>query len=460
MKHPAMLVLLVGAAVVEAQDFAYRIELAVTGERAAYRAALPPEVHRGVTRADFADVRVVNGAGEAVPFTLVSGAPRAQAADLRVTPPLFPVFRESGDAPAKLDLQVRQNADGTLISLATSSGKPAAGAPRPAAYWLVDTSLLKLPMRGLKLEWRADQQLMAGLRVEAGDDLASWRTLAGRAPLVDLNAGAQSLRQDTVEFAPVRARYLRLTLESQGAPVRFDAVNVMLAGEAPEPPRARVSAVGTAAGAQDIEFDLGGAFAVERVGFGLPQQNTLAPAEILVRDDPGAAWRPLARTVVYRLAAPVAGGDALLSPPHPVGTTVARYWLLRLDPKSGGVGAGAVRLEADYAARHVVFVARGAGPFGIEYGRRARAGEKPASAGPSLALPTLLPGYREGDEWKLPEASTGKVVAVNPGAVDKTLASEFDLKKSALWAMLVAAVLVLGAMAWRLLRDSPPSKKE
>ena len=120
----------------------------------------------------------------------------------------------------------------------------------------------------------------------------------------------------------------------------------------------------------------------------------------------------------------------------------------------------AVRLEADYATRHVVFVARGAGPFGIEYGRRARAGEKPASAGPSLALPTLLPGYREGDEWKLPEAAIGKVVAVNPGAVDKTLASEFDLKKSALWAMLVVAVLILGAMAWRLLRDSPPSKKE
>ena len=110
------------------------------------------------------------------------------------------------------------------------------------------------------------------------------------------------------------------------------------------------------------------------------------------------------------------------------------------------MGSGEVRLEAGYAQRHVVFVARGAAPFRIEYGQRVAAGERDARRGAGLALATLLPGYREGDEWRLPEASAGAVTTLNPEAGRSTLATELDLKKLALWSVLLLAAIAIAAL--------------
>ena len=68
-------------------------------------------------------------------------------------------------------------------------------------------------------------------------------------------------------------------------------------------------------------------------------------------------------------------------------------------------------------------------------------------------MATLLPGYREGDEWRLPEASAGAVTTLNPEAVRSTLATELDLKKLALWSVLLLAVLLLAFFAFRLMRS-------
>ena len=441
----------------QGQEFAYRAELSATWGQAAYRVALPAEVQRGATRADLADLCVTNGAGETLPFAIISGGARVATVEEGVALPAFPVVRSASDTTERLELQVRRSADGSLLSIASASGPRSVGGTTPA-YWLVDASRLTRPVRALTLVWQGEPSLSAALRVEASEDLAQWRTLAERAPLVDLRVGGQRLRQDRVEFAPASARYLRLTVDAQGGAVPdFSSVTAVTAGDRADPPWDRVTATGKGIGALEYAFDLGGAFTVERVDFRLPQQNALAPAEILVRDQPAAPWRPLARTVVYRLAPKAAGADDLRSPPTPLVPTAARYWLLRLDPHSGGVGAGEVRMEADYAVRHVVFVARGAAPFRIEYGRRATAGERARQGPAALALPALLPGYREGDEWRLPVAVAGAAVTRNPGAVEPTLATEFDIRKAMLWAVLVAAVLALGGIAYRLLRGAGPA---
>jgi hypothetical protein len=438
-----------------AEDYAYRVELATSGNQPAWRAALPAEVHRGVVRADFADLRVVNGAGEAVPFALLSGGEKPATAQPVLPLPLFPVLRNPAASAAGLDLQVRQSADGTLVSL--SSKAPAVAGASAPAWWIADASQVTEPLGELRLEWAATDGVAASLRIEGGDDLKTWRVLADRAPLVDLRVDGRALRQDRVEFAPARVRYLRLTIDGQGGPLPIiTGLKGVTAVASTEAPRRVVKASGRAAAAQplEVEFDLGGRFAVDRVGFALPQVNTLSPAEILVRDRPADPWRPLTQTVVYRLAPKVRGGDELKSPPITVGPTTARYWLLRLDARGGGVGQGEVGIEAGYAERHVVFVARGAAPFRLEYGQRVGAGERDARSGAALSLMTLLPGYREGDEWRLPEAVSGTVTTVNPDAVRQTLATDLDLKKLALWSVLVAGVLLLGFFAFRLMRGS------
>ena len=216
MKPIIALVLASGAAVAHAQGFAYRLEVTAGPTAPAWRIALPAEVHRGVVRADFTDLRVTNGAGEALPFALVSGDARPSATQVLRPLPLFPVLRQAAAPAAGLDLQVTQRADGTLIAL---SSRPAS-APRATApaYWIADASQISEALRELRLEWAAQEGVTAALRVEGSDDLKSWRTLAERAPLVDLRVDGRSLRQDRVELQPARVRYLRLTVDGQGGP--------------------------------------------------------------------------------------------------------------------------------------------------------------------------------------------------------------------------------------------------
>lgn len=453
MKAIIALALASAAAAAAAQDFAYRMEVTAGPTAPAWRVALPAQVHRGVVRADFADLRVTNGAGEALPFALVSGDARPSAAQVLLPLPLFPVLRDAAAPAAALDLQVTQRADGTLIAL-TSKPSRAPGAPAPA-YWIADASQINETLRELRLAWAAQEGVTAALRVEGSDDLKAWRTLAERAPLVDLQVDGRLLRQDRVELQPARVRYLRLTVDGQGGPApRLSGLTAVPVAATPEPPRLILTAPGRAVPgqAQEIEFDLGGPFAVDRVAFALPQVNTLTPAEILVRDKPTDPWRSLAQTVLYRLAPKTPGGPELTSPPLALGPSSARHWLLRLDSRGGGVGAGEVLLQAGYAQRHVVFVARGAAPFHVEFGQRVAAGERDARRSAGLGLATLLPGYREGDEWRLPEGGAGAVTTINPQAVRSTLATELDLKKLALWSVLLLAVLILAFFAFRLLQ--------
>jgi hypothetical protein len=67
-----MLLLLTGLAVAEAPaDFAFGVPLETSGPQALFQVELPPAVYEGVVRADLADLRVFNAAGEPVPHAFL-----------------------------------------------------------------------------------------------------------------------------------------------------------------------------------------------------------------------------------------------------------------------------------------------------------------------------------------------------------------------------------------------------
>ena len=75
----------------------------------------------------------------------------------------------------------------------------------------------------------------------------------------------------------------------------------------------------------------------------------------------------------------------------------------------------------------------------------------------ALPLSTLLPEFKPGNEFKLPLARLGELVAqqpVEPGLVQQiTEAGAEDRRRWALWAVLGVAVAGLALLAWRLARD-------
>lgn len=468
MKIPVLLLCaLVSAAQAAEQprDFAYGWALDADGSEALYEVTLPAAVYRGTARADLADVRVFNGAGEVVPH---AWRPR-RAAAVETPPaavlPLFPLKAAAGTPVEGVNVRVRKRADGALAVEVATGAKPGKAAQQVVGY-LVEASALERPLRALELDWTPAPDGFAGrLRVEVSDDLAAWRTLVAAAPLVSLEAGGQRLEQKRIELPPQKAKYLRLswTAAETGRPPP------VLTGVRGEPVGRDVPLVREWLAADAVKgdkpgeyvFDLGGRFPADRARFELPQPNTVAQVALLVRDKADQPWRPVARGTVYRLRQ---GGSEITSPDLTFAAAPERYWLLRVDARGGGLGEGLPRLQAGWVPQRLVFAARGAPPFQLAYGNR----EAHAAAFP---IETLIPGYREEAAQTIRAAATRapveqafKVQAVQGGA-QQPLGGEarreaaIDWKRWSLWGALVLGVIVLGAMAWRLSRQlgkAPP----
>ena len=86
------------------------------------------------------------------------------------------------------------------------------------------------PYDGLSFEVpvRSEGDVNARMRVDASDDLASWRTVVASAPLLSLTYNGRRLVREKIEFDPLRKRYLRLTWVTPGAPALTDEHGAVL----------------------------------------------------------------------------------------------------------------------------------------------------------------------------------------------------------------------------------------
>ena len=425
-------------------DYAFGVSLTTEGAGAFHRVELPAAVYEGVAQRDLADLRVFNADGALVPFAWV---PRPASVRERKPPialPLFPLFvdRERRDV-AGLTLNVVRSAAGTSISVVTEDGQPAKGGE--LGGYVLDATALPEPLTALvvALPDAAGAATMR-LKVDASDDLAAWRSVVSDATLVNLEYAGRRLTRDRIEFAPTNAKYLRLSW-SVGRPViDFTAVTGEFGDHAVEAARQWREASGAPVADREgeYEFDLGGAFPVDRIALELREPNSVVPAQLLARATPRDTWQPVASAVFYRLQQPE---GEVTSAPVMVAGGERRYWLLRVDPRSGGLGREAPRLRAGWQPQELVFAARGPGPFMLAYGSRI------ATPG-ALPIATLVPGY---DSAKgLPDSISGARSGepTRLGGADR-LRKPVDTKRWLLWASLALGALMLGWMAWRLSRD-------
>jgi hypothetical protein len=443
-------------------DFAYGIPLEADGKEALYEVTLPVSAYRGIVRADLADVRVFNGAGEVVPHAWRPRRTAGTEAAKPVALTLFPLKAEEGASVDAISIRVRRDAGGGSSIDVTSTGARKGSAKRTVGY-LVDLTKLDSALHAIELGWqRPPDGFAAKLRVDASDDLGSWRTLVSAAPLVDLEVAGQRLQQKRVELPQQKVKYLRLSWVPQGTA----AVLPELASASGEPvdkttEAAREwflaeSAKGEKAG--EYLFDLRGHQPIDRVRLHLPDPNTVVQVELLARDKSEQPWRTITRGVAYRLRR---DGSELTNADLPVGVTTHRYWLLRVDQRGGGVGSGAPKLEAGWVPHTLVFAARGEPPFQLAYGSREA---KPGG----YAIETLIPGYRDASGPRIRAAKAGAQQTINVSSAraleqqqlggEARLKEAIDWKRWSLWGSLVLGVLVLGAMAWRLMRQLDAGK--
>ncbi|HEY6239679.1 MAG TPA: DUF3999 domain-containing protein [Burkholderiales bacterium] len=437
--------------------FAYGIAIHADAREALYRLELPRAVYRGVVRRDLGDLRVFNGAGEVVPHAF---RPRATTEAQKREPvalPFFPLYGEDAKQLDGLSLRVERRPSGTIIKLDERSGKQAS---KKLLAYLVDATALRDPVRALEIEVKSGAAYATNVSVEASDDLSSWRTVAAQAPLLSLQHAGAKLEQRRIEFASRKQKYLRISWGGMPAGSELGALRA-------EPGDARVDVARqweTVAGRAvadktgDYAFDTQGAFPADRLRFELPQANTVVQTQLFSRARSDAPWRPASQGTAYRLRR---DGAEISSPDIAIGQNADRYWLLRVDQKGGGLGAGEPRLLLGWVPNEIVWVARGDPPFTLAYGSR---DAKPSA----YAIESLVPGYRRDADLDAKMASAEQNPATPVKSVEgdtptvlggqRALEERIDVKRWALWAALVLGVAFLGWMAWRLLKQMDKAK--
>jgi hypothetical protein len=417
------------ALLLSAPAWAERFALTGTPGAAYYAVTLGPDVYAHSRDAGLADLRILNGDGEPVPFTI--DAPHDAPPQTRTLQDVRWFATPADDTQKPGAAGVVLGPDGVLRATGTSPAQESVRA------WLLDLSQL----HGAVVVGLPAGDFQGSVLVQASQDLQAWHG-AGNATLFHLTNQGNTLTQERVELTGLRAKYLRLTW--QGKPPVPQSVRVELAAGAPAQPadsgiqwRSGLQPVQTPA-AGDYRFDTGGNFPVERVRVRLPQANTVAQATLYARADAQAPWREVTTTRLFRLAG--AQGEqesAVITVP----ATGERYWRLQVDTRSGGLGAGAPELAVGWRPATVTYAARGNVPFALAVGEVAN--------GSPVVRADLLAGASP----VVATAQLGTATASPPEAM-KNEPPGGTTRQWVLWGALIAAVAVLGGMAWRLFRAS------
>lgn len=448
-RHLFLFVLVASSAHAEqSADYAAGMLILPAGAGPFQRVVVPAAIYEGVVRPGLADLRVFNADGELVPFAWL---PRPAA--LRERPPAaalphFPLYVDRGRRDVDgLALHVVRNAAGTTIDITSDDASSALG--HEQGGYVLDASTLSEPLSALEfaLPESAGAPTMH-LRVDASDDLASWRGVASDATLVNLEYAGRRLVRNRIEIPPTKAKFLRISWTVGRPVIEFTSVSGEFAERVVEAPRQWRDASGTPVADRtgEFEYDLGGPFPVDRIDINLAEVNSIVPAEIFARASATEQWQSVASTVFYRLREP--GGD-VASVPVPVAGGERRFWLLRFDPRSGASARVAPLLRAGWQPAELVFAARGSPPFTLAYGNR-------VAVPGALPIATLVPGYNSAKG--LPPGVGAALVgqAITLGGPNR-LREPPDVKRWMLWTSLAIGAVVLGWMAWRLSREMGPT---
>lgn len=433
-------------------DFAWRATLDTSGQAGLVRVALPAEALARLQTRRAADLRVFDAQGRPVAFALAT-PPRPEPATRQSTAafralPLHAAPAGLQAPKGTLQMKVQQDGAQQSVWVQLGEGKPAAATPAskalPAA--LFDTRAQKDPVSGFTVRAQLPANVPVQLTLATSPDLANWTPVPVRGRVYRFE-GDGAPANDRLELdtpLTLRDRFLRVDWSGQQGVSVESLTGLLAAGPPARELPALVLPAGMADGPAALEWQLGFATPIARIELTTSRDNTLLPVRVLGRQQPSEPWRLLASTVVYRLGA---GANQASNSAAIVQQPSVRW--LRVEATHG------MRLEGvPLAARvlfepvEVVFPAGAAAPYVLAAGREATA---------AAALPIgMLAATTTVAVDALPAA---RILAVQAAPGPRTgfwtpwLPRGVDGRTAGLWAVLLAGVLLLGGVAWSLLRQ-------
>jgi hypothetical protein len=289
------------------------------------------------------------------------------------------------------------------------------------------------------------QPFLLDVAVEQSNDLSSWSSV-GRASVAALWIGGTEVRHARVPVHASSRGYYRITPRGSVAAWHLlRATLIIPVGEQPAPPpsiRAQPLAAGAVldAPAGALYFDAGGALPVQSLALVFAADDGWARADVAASRSLDGPWTNVAYDqLFYSLSFE---GRELASEPVRLGRREARYWrLIPAEPLRGQ----RPELELGYEQERLRVAARGGAPYLLVAGTLAE------EAGPDATLSSVWTAL-DATGVAVPLATLGARRELG-GAAALVVPKEFPWRTAALWAVLVAGVLVVGAMAVRLARE-------
>jgi hypothetical protein len=426
-------------------EFAWRAPLQVPAGSSHVRIELPVQALTKLQSNDARDVRVFNAAGEAVPYAWITPAAEARPPEEKTRShpalPLYTTTTTAAKPSGSVQVQINGERGGQSVWV-RMDGQPAADARRLNSV-LFATREERKPISAVEVQAVLPANTPIRVTASTSADLAAWTpaSVRGRLYRFEGDGAPANLRLEFDHPLALEGRYLRLDWGSQEG-VSISSVTGILASGAPTPRRLRIELPPARETAPDAaEIATGFATPIAAIALVTARDNTLVPVRVLGRNDDSQPWRSLGQTVVYRLGN---NGEAVSNPPLELhGASARTLRLLTMD----GATLAPIQIQAfaEFAPRQLVFVASGQGPFMLAAGR-----ERTDTAALPSATVTGMLGDRKIED--LPLAQIGTAVEIQPSRW-AALVPAAPGKSVVLWAVLGLGVLLLGAVAWSLLKQ-------
>ncbi|MCK7430268.1 DUF3999 domain-containing protein [Enterobacter chengduensis] len=428
------------------RNYAFGRSLDTSAPSQWYRVMLPLAVYAQSTSPDLHDVRVFNQSGEPVPFSLIAATrPQAsvQSTALRLFPldasPLAPAS-DAGDS----DKILLRSRNGVEIVL---QGQKAAAAGQHYLLTLPEQASGELAISQLQLLWNTPQSSWQGTAsVYYSEDLKRWYTLGEEMPLLDVASGQDRLKLDRIDtetvLSPDANRYLMVVLNAQSQGVTLTGVNAISAAAQADPEEISLEGEGEPLSASEAQWRWARPQPLHAVSISLNGEGVL-PVEIAWRGSEKDAWHPLKKEVIYRLEGKTSG---------PVSLSGGLVQAVKITTLNARLPEYLPSVTGHRDRYDLVFNAQGKAPFVLAWGNGAA---KPAKVEPDMLIPADL--RKTYDMANLPQADVVDDVALGGEArLTATSAADRESRLNTLlvWGVLIAGVILLAGMAWRIWRET------
>ncbi len=423
------------------REYAFGLSLDTSTASPWYRVMLPLSVYQQSTSPDLRDVRVFNQEGEAVPFSLVTTT-RPQPAPTTTPLRLFALNASPGGEEGSGEKIMLRARNGVEIVL---EGQKAAAAGQHYLLTLPENAA-EVPLSQLQLIWDAPQGSWQGTAsVYYGEDLKNWSALREEMPLLDVMSGQDRLKLDRIDtdlvLSPEANRYLLLVLNTGHSALTLTGVNAINAPAQAGSEHISLAGEGERVSESEAVWRWTHPQPLNAIGFMLNGDGVL-PVEIAWRSSDKDRWHTLKKEVIYQLGGKTSEPVSL--PGGLVEAVKINALNARLPENLPGVTGQRVRYD-------LVFNAQGKGPYLLAWGNGAA---KPASVEMDMLIPSGL--RKTYDLEALPMADTLEAVPLGGEArLTATSAAEQEsrMKTLMVWGVLIAGVLLLAGMAWRVWRE-------